>query len=174
LLTFLLLIALLLFIALFIRKDYAIDQAITVSRTRAEVFDYVRYLKNQDYYSKWVMADPKMARNFTGNDGYVGFIYAWDSQDKDVGAGAQEITAITPGSRMDCEIRFVRPFVSKATTSYILDSLSPYETRIHWTFSGRAAYPTNLMRGFMMRMLRADINSSLKNLKAQVEQKPVQ
>jgi len=76
------LIALLLIVALFIKNDYSVEREITINKPRQEVFDYVKLLKNQDHYSKWVMTDPGMKKDFTGTDGTVGFVYAWDSQKK--------------------------------------------------------------------------------------------
>ncbi len=52
------LITLLLIMALFVKKEYTIEREITINKTKAEVFNYVKHLKNQDNYSKWVMQDP--------------------------------------------------------------------------------------------------------------------
>ena len=71
-------IALLIIIALFVKKEYSIFRAITINKPRQEVFNYIKYLKNQDLYSKWVMRDPNMKKDFTGTDGTAGFIYAWE------------------------------------------------------------------------------------------------
>jgi len=53
------LVVLLLVIALFTQKGYTIEREAVVKRAKNEVFNYVRLLKNQDFYSKWVMSDPK-------------------------------------------------------------------------------------------------------------------
>jgi len=52
------LIAIVLIVALFIKKDYTVEREIIVDKPKQEVFDYMRHLKNQDHYSKWVMIDP--------------------------------------------------------------------------------------------------------------------
>src|SRR5215208_2838022 len=103
------LIAGLLIIALFSKKAYAISNAINIRRSNSEVFNYIRYLKNQDAYNKWVMMDPGMRKIFKGEDGKQGFVYAWDGNKK-AGAGEQEIKKITGENRIDIEIRFKRPF----------------------------------------------------------------
>ena len=79
-------IAIPLIIALFIKKEYSIQREITINKPQQEVFNYVKYLKNQDNYSKWVMTDPAMKKDFRGTDGTVGFVYAWDSKNKNAGA----------------------------------------------------------------------------------------
>ena len=42
------LIAILLIAALFISKDYAVERQITINKPKAEIFNYVKYLKNQN------------------------------------------------------------------------------------------------------------------------------
>ena len=90
-----------LLVALFVKKDYAVKREITISKPNQQVFEYIKYLKNQDNYSKWNMMDPAMTKTYSGTDGTVGFVAAWDSQNENVGKGEQEIKGITEGERMD-------------------------------------------------------------------------
>src|SRR5476649_899486 len=82
-------------VAIFKPEEYVIEREIVIKRPKADVFNYVKLLKNQDHYSKWVMTDPSMKKSFTGTDGTVGFIYAWDSENKQAGKGEQEIIKLT-------------------------------------------------------------------------------
>ena len=50
-----------------------------------------------------------------GTDGTPGFVSAWNSTSNEVGEGEQEIKKITEGERVDTELRFKRPFETKAT-----------------------------------------------------------
>ena len=88
------LIAVILLAALFISKTYSIVRDIIILNNKREIFNYIRYLKNQDLYSKWVMTDPAMKKDFRGTDGTVGFVYAWDSENKSAGNGEQQIIDI--------------------------------------------------------------------------------
>lgn len=164
------LVTLLLIAALFIKKEYSIRKEIIISRPLEEVFDYVRYLRNQDYYSKWVMADPAMKRNFSGQDGTVGFIYAWEGNDK-AGKGEQEILHIDEASRIDIEIRFERPFRSTARTPITTERISQSETRVGWGMEGTSKYPFNLMYLMMAGVLKRDLEISLQNLKNIIEKR---
>lgn len=94
-----------LFIALFTRKEYRIVREIEIHVPEEKVFDYIRQLKNQDNFNKWVMTDPTMKKEFKGTDGTVGFIYGWNGNKK-AGEGEQEITAIEENKSIDTEIRF--------------------------------------------------------------------
>ncbi len=108
LIAILIIIAIPLIMALFIRKDYRIEREIIINKPKPIVFDYLKYLKNQDYYSTWVMMDPQMKKTFTGTDGTVGFIYAGDANKK-AGKGAQVITNIVEGEKINVEVRFIKP-----------------------------------------------------------------
>jgi uncharacterized protein YndB with AHSA1/START domain len=165
-------IALALIIALFVPKNYTIDRNITIDKPTTEVFDYVKYLKNQDDFSKWANMDPGMTKTYTGTDGQPGFISAWDSQNDDVGKGEQEILKITDGSRIDYELRFIKPFESTSLAYIETKSISANQTKVTWSFSGHMNYPMNLMLLFMNfeKMIGEDLNTGLANLKERMEQ----
>ena len=69
-------IALFLIVALFVKKDYAVEREIIINKPKQVVFDYVKILKNQDAYSVWNMKDLAAKKTYTGTDGTVGFIAA--------------------------------------------------------------------------------------------------
>jgi hypothetical protein len=47
-------IALLLVVALFIPREYLIRREIIIERSASEVFNYIKFLENQDHFSKWI------------------------------------------------------------------------------------------------------------------------
>ena len=76
----LVLIALPFVIAIFTKKDYGVEKEIIINKPNQEVFDYLKFLKNQDNFSTWSMMDPNMKKSHKGIDGTVGFISAWESE----------------------------------------------------------------------------------------------
>ena len=161
----------LLLIALMVQKDYAVERSIEINRPKQAVFDYVKYLKNQDNFSKWANMDPDMVKTYRGTDGQAGFVSAWKSDNKDVGAGEQEIILIEPGSRIDYELRFIEPFESTENAYIITTAVDSTKTEVKWGFNGRMDYPMNLMLLFMdfEEMIGGDLQTGLENLKAQLE-----
>jgi hypothetical protein len=164
-------IALLLIIALFTKKEYALQRDIIIKKPQSVVFDYVRHLKNQDYFSKWVMTDPHMKKTFKGTDGTVGFVYAWDSKNKQAGAGEQEIIEIKEGEKINIEVRFLRPLSGLAYIPFITKSISEQETKLTWGMSSKMKYPMNIMLLVMNieKVLGNDLQVSLENLKTILE-----
>jgi len=157
-----------LIIALFIPKDYRVEKHTIINRPKHVVFDYIKYIKNQDYYNKWVMTDPNMKKTFTGTDGTIGFIYAWNGNKK-AGEGENEITGLTDGERITTEIRFVRPFKTIGHTYMAVEADSEHGTKITWGMTGRSPYPLNLMTSLMQGALGNDLSVSLNNLKKILE-----
>lgn len=172
-------IATLLFLVLLIAtiapRGYHIQRSITIRKPVHEVFDYIRHLKNQDHYSKWIMMDPAMKKSFVGTDGTRGFVYGWDGNKK-AGAGEQEILFIETNRKIDTVVRFRRPFKGIAnsfmSTGPAANSGTGVEgTQVQWTFSSTLKYPANIFLLLMNaeKVLGSDLETSLSNLKRILE-----
>jgi hypothetical protein len=159
------LIGIILIAALFVNKKYLIESEVLIDRSSADVFNYIRFLKNQDYYSKWVMSDPQKKTQFRGTDGSVGFVYAWNSENKSAGKGEQEIVNIDQDRSVDIEIRFEKPFAGIAQTRMSTQGMPDSQTKVKWSMEGEQKYPMNLMNLFIGTMLGRDMNASLNTLK---------
>lgn len=165
------LIALLLIIALFVSKDYAVERHIVINKPRAEVFAYLKKVKNQANYSTWSRMDPHMKTSYRGTDGTVGFVSAWESTNDNLGVGEQEIVKITEGVRVDMKLRFKEPFEAENDAYFITTDAGTQQTQVTWGIKGAFAYPMNLM-GLLMDMdqqIGKDFDTGLANLKAILE-----
>lgn len=163
-------IALLLIIGLFSKKGYIIERSILINKPKQEVFNYVKLMRNQDYYSKWVMKDPGMKKDFKGIDGTEGFVYAWDSTDKNAGKGEMEIKKVKDGERIDMEIRFERPMKAVSDAVFVLEN-SGNQTNTKWSFKSEMKYPLNVMMLLVNfeKLLGKDMETSLAMLKSNLE-----
>ncbi|MCC6373157.1 MAG: SRPBCC family protein [Bacteroidia bacterium] len=163
------LIAILLISAALMNKNMSIRKTISINKPAAEVYNYLKLTKNQDNFSVWNMADPNMKKDYMGTDGTVGFKYSWDSTNKNVGAGEQEIKSLSENKSIDYEIRFTRPMKNVANGGFVLESKSPNETSVSWCFNGPMIFPMNLMKSMFEKMLGKDLESGLNNLKGILE-----
>jgi hypothetical protein len=166
-------VALVLVIALFIKQDYAVEREVVINKQKDEVFNYIKYLKNQDSFSVWANRDPKMKKEYRGTDATVGFVSAWESKSDSVGKGEQEIKGIKEGERVDYELRFIEPFESTDNAYMTTEKIDENQTKVKWGFNGKMKYPMNLMCIFvdMDAMLGKDLKQGLDNLKANLEKK---
>jgi hypothetical protein len=162
-------IVLFLLAGLVVSKDMAATKDIVINRPKAEVFNYIKYLKNQQNYSKWATLDPNMKNEFRGTDGAPGFVNAWEGNKK-VGKGEQEILAVSDG-RLETELRFEKPFRSIAQASMTAEAVGDNATKVTWGFKSKMNYPMNVMKLFMNmnEMVGRDFTIGLNNLKAVME-----
>jgi uncharacterized protein YndB with AHSA1/START domain len=166
-------IALALIVGLFTTKEYAIEREVTINQPKDSVFNYIKYVKNQDHFSVWNQKDPNMVKTFSGTDGTVGFVYSWDSKNENVGVGAQEIKKITEGERVDFELRFKIPMEATDMAYMTTEAITPNQTKVKWGFTGKMPYPMNLMLVVMDmdKMIGKDLEDGLNNLKVVLEKK---
>ncbi len=163
----LILVAVPLIVALFVKKQYNVEREVVVNKPKDVVYNYVKFLKNQDNYSAWYKIDPNVKKEYRGTDGAVGFVSAWSSTNKDLGKGEQEIKKIQEGERIDYELRFIEPMESTSNAYMIFESTDSTKTKVKWGFEGKMNYPMNFMMLFMNfdDMIGKDFQSGLNELK---------
>jgi len=165
------LIFLFLFLAMLTKRKYSVARDVVINKTKDSVFEYIKLLKNQDNFSVWASMDPNMKKEYRGTDGNVGFISAWDSENKNVGKGEQEILKVIDGERVDYEIRFIKPFESTSIASIITETINESQTKVTWKFSSGMKYPMNIMLLFinMEKMIGNDFDKGLQRLRSILE-----
>lgn len=152
-------------------KEMIIEKNASINKNINEVFDFLKKTKNQDKFSVWNMKDPNMTKTYSGIDGTKGFVYSWDSKDKSVGAGAQEITNINEGKRIDYQLRFIRPMQNTGTSAFVLNKIDENTTSVTWLFKSPTKFPMSLFAPIFKNMLSKQLNQSLQNLKQLLEKK---
>lgn len=157
--------------ALFVKSDYAVEREISINKPKNEVFQYIKYLKNQDNFSVWAKMDPQMKKEYVGTDATVGFVSKWNSTKDDVGVGEQEILKIKEGERIDFELRFLEPMEGTNYAYMTTEQVSEAQTKVKWGFTGKVPYPMNsmLLLMDMEEMLGKDFETGLANLKGVLE-----
>src|SRR5215467_489585 len=93
-------IALLLIIALFMKKQHYVNREIIINAPLQKVFDFLRLLKNQEQFNKWAKTDENRKEEFKGTDGRLRFIYSWMRNKRD-GAGEKKIINIVEGKKIE-------------------------------------------------------------------------
>jgi hypothetical protein len=146
-----------------------IEKSIEIRKSSNLVFDYLKITRNQDNFSVWNMTDPDMKKEYQGSDGQTGFIYSWDSTNKNVGAGEQEITAIIEGQSIDYVIRFFRPMQNTAKSGFKINSKGVNNSTVVWTFDSPSKFPMSLFSPIFKIILGKDLEKGLNNLKQILE-----
>lgn len=147
-------------------KSYDVNRKIIVHKSAPVVFEYLKYLKNQDNWSPWGKRDPNMKKEFEGSDGEIGAISKWEGN-KDVGSGEQEIKRIVENEVIESELRFLKPWKSRSDAYLKVNEAGAGETEITWGFSGKNKFPVSIMMLFMNmdRAVGKDFEEGLARLK---------
>ena len=148
-----------------------IEKSIEIGKSSKEVFDYLKYTRNQDNFSVWNMADPSMKKEYKGKDGTVGHVYAWDSTNKNVGAGEQEIIVIDDGKKIGYELRFIRPMRNVGKSYFLIDEKGDKSSSVVWTFDSPTKFPYSLLAPVFKRIMGNDLQKGLDKLKTILEKK---
>ncbi len=164
-------IALVLIIAAFSKKDFAVERTTTVNKPLPETYDFLTSLQKQDQWSKWTQLDPNMKKTYIGTDKTVGFISRWESQHKQVGEGEQEIRKLVPNERIENELRFMKPMRSVANAYFTVKEAGENQTAVAWGFTSTTPWPFNAFMLFfnMENAVGKDFEEGLSNMKKMVE-----
>jgi len=157
-------LALVVLAALFSRKSHYVKRDIIIQAPRQKVFDYIKFIQNQETFNTNAMEDADRKKEFKGTDGTVGYVYAW-SGNKDAGQGEKEIIAIEEGKSIEMEIRFTKPMKAIARIIMDTEALSPNKTKLSWSNAGRLPVPVNLFIPKMEKHVAKDMDKSLLILK---------
>jgi hypothetical protein len=143
------LLGLFLLIGILMPRRFEVTKEIVVSRPVTEVYNYLKFLKNQEVYGVWYNMDPNMERSYEGSDGQIGFKMSWASNKKEVGKGSQAITALYENQRIETLLQFEEPFSSTSNSFLETELLAPGQTKIRWGMTGDFPYPMNVFLPFM-------------------------
>ena len=162
-------VSLIVILGLIAPKKYEVNREIVINKPLAEVFTYLKSLKNQDNWSPWAAKDPNMKKTFTGKDGEVGCVSAWEGN-KDVGSGEQELMNIIENVVIESQLRFLKPFKS-TSDAYLKVNKVENGTKVIWGFTGINKFPISIMMLFMNmdKTVGKDFEEGLDKLKKILE-----
>jgi hypothetical protein len=157
-------------LALVAPKKYEVSRSIVINKPLAEVFYYLKFIKNQNNWSPWKKKDPDMKQEFVGTDGTVGFVSKWEGN-KDVGTGEQEILRIVENDTIEAQLRFFKPWKSQSNAYTKVEDLGEGKTKVIWGFSGKNPIPFNIFMLFfnMDKTVGKDFEEGLVSLKEILE-----
>lgn len=167
-----LLIILLLVAAFFVSNEMKYQSSVNIDAPIEQVWENVNSLSDLDKWSPWNEKDPNMEQTISGNDGTVGAIQKWKSDQEDVGTGSQEILKLEAPKNILLGLKFQEPFESEAQAFVKLEK-EGNGTKATWGFESEMPYPMNLMLLFMdmEESIGADYQKGLRNLKVLSEKK---
>lgn len=151
--------------------DFRVTREVTINKPRADIYNYVKLLRNQNEWGAWFKREPTMQQEFRGTDGTVGFVTHWKGTKKETGEGEQEIKQLVENERMDTELRFTEPMNAKVDASLTLAPVTETQTKVDWVLSGSVPRPLNvvLLAMDMDKEMGKDLAEGLATLKTIME-----
>ncbi len=86
--------------------NITVERSATMNASAENIFSQVNSLKDWTAWSPWHEIDPNTAYEYSGSETGVGSVVKWNSDNNDVGAGMQEITATEPHKSIDSKLSF--------------------------------------------------------------------
>lgn len=166
------LVVLLCVVALFVKKDYTITREILINNSVNNVYDYVRYHKNQREFNQWLSFDPNTKIELRGSeDGTSGAIMHFESSHKKTGTGEWENTRLVPNERIELELRFLKPYQFTASGILYFIETKKGRTRLVWEYNSGMPWPKNITLLFMNmdKIIGKDIEATLEKIKINTE-----
>lgn len=153
------------------RKDYELSRTIVINRPKAEVYAYIRQLKNQKLWMPWFLNDPNFVIKFKGEDGKVGAASYWKGNNKV--EGIQKITKLQEGKLLETQLLFLRPYKSLSLNYMAVKELEADRTKMVWGVKGVHRFPASVFMLFygMERAIGNDFDAGLHNLKRILEKR---
>ncbi len=164
-------VAIIVILAVIAPKNYHVNRSIVINKPHPEVFNYLKFIRNQDHWSPWKKKDPNMKQESVGTDGEVGFINKWEGN-KEVGSGEQELKRIVENDVVESQLRFFKPWKSKSDAYIKVNKVDENNTEVLWGFSGVSKVPSNVFMLFfnMDKAVGKDFEEGLASLKMILEQ----
>lgn len=151
--------------------DRLFEREIEIDCPREEIFAYIKLLKNFKNWNPFLKADPGIKVEYTGIDGQIGFVSAWDGRRS--GSGEQEITKIKEGERIEFELRFKKPFQATNTGYFATSPGANGKTKVSWGMYAKPVFPMTVFGLFcrMSKMMNNSFDTGLNDLKSILEKR---
>ena len=145
---------------------FEVSRSTTIARPPGEVFDVLRDFSKWRAWSPWLCQEPECRVDVEGEPGKVGHKQAWAGDF--IGQGDMTIGSVVENERLDCELRFLKPW---KTESKVLFRLEPAGdgTEVTWSMRGTLPLVFFWMKKMMDGFVGGDYERGLKMLEEYLE-----
>jgi len=165
------LLGIVLVIALFVDQSFKVERSAEVNAGSDITYTFFKNLENYKAFDAWLSTDPDTKIWFEGNPGEIGHKLCWESKDKRVGKGEQEMVAFTEGEQINYKLRLFEPQEMECDVTLTTENIGENKTKVIWVMNGEVPYPWNLSLLFtdMEAEIGKLLEDGLKNAKPIIE-----
>lgn len=148
---------------------FRVERSTRVAAPPGVVFAHIEDFRCWADWSPWAKKDPAMKSILSGAERGEGAVYEWQGNNA-VGRGRMQIVQAAAPTRIDIKLDFIKPFEAHNSAEFDLRGDGDH-TLVTWAVHGPSPFLSRLMGVFfdMDRMIGADFEAGLANLKAVVE-----
>jgi len=148
-----------------------LEKSVIINAPASQIFAEISDFREWESWSTWSQLDTNMKSEFSDEMGVVGAWNQWWSDNPQVGNGRQEVTEIRENEYMKVALNF-EGMEDPVHAEMILEEAEE-GTRLRWTFEGNdMPFYMGWMNALIKPALESSYESSLKNLKAEIEAMP--
>lgn len=140
-----------------------------INASPEKIFPYISNFKISTQWNPFAQKDPNMKTVFSGTDGQVGSLMAFDGN-KDAGVGALEMLKIIPNELVEIRLVMTKPLPADNLIQYRLTPEGS-GTRFSWSMSGYSGLLGKFVSIFIdcEKMIADEFSAGIHNLKVLVE-----
>jgi hypothetical protein len=162
----------LILISLFLPSRFQVEREVVIRAQPAEIFPWINELQRWPEWTPWnTNREPSLAYQMTGPASGPGAMQSWTARS---GNGSIKLLTADPATGVTYELNFNDGrFISRGQIRLEPASPGTNDTRVTWTNTGDLGWnPVGRYLGLLMeRMMGADLDVGLGNLKSRLELK---
>ncbi len=163
----LIIIAIAFIYAAFLPSTFKVERSIVITSSETTVWNGINKFSNFKLWNPWLKKDSTSKIEIKGNDGTVGAVFSWNSENKDVGQGEMTISKVVPMSESSYDLHFIKPMENNSKVSMKMEK-AENGVKTTWMMSGDQGLIGRLFLSFMGGMDKVvgkDFEAGLKSLK---------
>ncbi|MBJ7470086.1 MAG: SRPBCC family protein [Solirubrobacteraceae bacterium] len=151
--------------------EFALERSTTISAPAAAIYPLLADFHEWPKWSPWEDLDPALARTYSGAESGTGAVYEWSGNRK-AGQGRMEILDAAAPSKVVIDLRFLKPFKARNTTTFTVEEAGA-TTTVRWEMRGPKTTVMKILGGVLgiEKSIAKDFDKGLAALKT-VAEKP--
>ena len=157
-------------ILLFAKKDYTFEKEISINAKSSEVYNFLKFLRNQSKFNHWYISNNDYTNDFTGEDGTTSAVFRWESDNYYLRSGTQTIKKMNYPETIQIDIATDGPYNITGAQFFHLNEQNGV-TNLTWKINVRFPFPYNIiiLSDDFEKKLNNSIEISFQNLRKELE-----
>lgn len=157
-------------VLLFAKKEYSFQKEMRIRSSSSDVYNCLKFLKNQEKYNEWLSQDETTDKQYVGEDGTEQAQFKWKSNSSYLRSGTQTLTNLVYPERIESEFVVDSPY-NIVSNQYFLIKEEKDATVLTWKLNIHFPFPYNIviLSDDFESVLISSMDKSLLNVRKALE-----